>query len=612
MDDNKNPDEDNLDLDEYIYSSNRINKVPSKKMKIYKNKTRRKSPFKQLLIASLIVIIFSSIYVAYIIYKPNNHRVDIYNYYSLYNKDETLFVINDNFLSWPNQPIIEDETIYIPIDFIKEHIDEYIFWDASSQKVVITTPNEVIRISVNNLNYSINNRPAKLTTPVIDLNGLAYISDAFISELYHVNMKYSEDSKLIVLEFPNIKQLQADIDTQKLHLRYEPTHKSPIAYSFTPNEQVIIYDEESNFTKVRTIDGLIGYIPTKNIISTKESIIYFEDIEPVPINTPSEKLVLLWDQIFSMSANYADFRREPHDGLNIISPTWLSFNLDTLNGDIDTSLFDNSYINWAHSEGYEVWPLLADFPSASTEINLGHEILTSTEKRENAITQLINAADTYKIDGINIDFELIRKDDAPYFLQFLREMYPILKKKGVKLSVDTYVPKPWTEYYNRTELAKTSDYIVIMAYDEYYAASETSGPVASIGFVEDGILDTLSQLPKEKILLGIPVYCRVWREEIYDGVVSVSSKDYGMQAAYNLFINHNATFSWIPDIGANYAEYSVIEKGKEITYKVWLEDEQSIQKKLDLAIVYDLAGVGIWKRGLEIPSIWNSFSNYSY
>lgn len=75
--------------------------------------------------------------------------------------------------------------------------------------------------------------------------------------------------------------------------------------------------------------------------------------------------------------------------------------------------------------------------------------------------------------------------------------------------MDNYVPAAYNAYYDREEQAVFADYIVVMAYDEHYNGSE-EGSVASIGFVEQGIKDTLEEVPAEQVILGVPFYTRVW------------------------------------------------------------------------------------------------------
>ena len=43
-----------------------------------------------------------------------------------------------------------------------------------------------------------------------------------------------------------------------------------------------------------------------------------------------------------------------------------------------------------------------------------------------------------------------------------------------------------------------ADYVILMGYDEHYVGSEEAGSVASIGFVRQGVADTLQGVPANK------------------------------------------------------------------------------------------------------------------
>jgi len=147
-----------------------------------------------------------------------------------------------------------------------------------------------------------------------------------------------------------------------------------------------------------------------------------------------------------------------------------------------------------------------------------------------------------------------------------------------------------------------------MTYDEHYSGTE-SGPVASLPFVEQGIQATLAEMPGEKILMGIPFYVRVWREE-EGSTTPPGIENLTMDAAYARFTQNNAEFTWLPDVGSYYAEYTVEENGVSVTYKTWLEDARSVEEKLKLVQNLGIKGVACWKRGLESNGIFELIESY--
>ena len=164
--------------------------------------------------------------------------------------------------------------------------------------------------------------------------------------------------------------------------------------------------------------------------------------------------------------------------------------------------------------------------------------MNNTELREKVINQILVYAGLYNLDGINIDFENINIKDRDMLTQFIRELAPIMKEQGLVLSMDITVKslsENWSLCYDRQELAKAVDYLALMAYDEHWGSSPVSGSVASIGWVEKGIVQLLELgVPPQKILLGIPFYTREWLEKVLeDGRLEVKSKALSMDSVKN-------------------------------------------------------------------------------
>ena len=174
------------------------------------------------------------------------------------------------------------------------------------------------------------------------------------------------------------------------------------------------------------------------------------------------------------------------------------------------SLASSTYVDYCHQNGIEVWALISNLENDS--VNTA-EVLSHTSSRDNLTNNIISAAIQYNLDGINVDFEALNADAVGNsYIQFIRELSLKCANNGIVLSVDNYVPSDYTAFYNRAEQALFADYVVIMAYDEHYAGSPEAGSVASIGFVTDGVENTLKEVPANQVILGMPFYTRVWSE----------------------------------------------------------------------------------------------------
>jgi spore germination protein YaaH len=309
-----------------------------------------------------------------------------------------------------------------------------------------------------------------------------------------------------------------------------------------------------------------------------------------------QKINLAWQYLSQSTPDMSNTSKI--QGLNVISPTW--FVLSSADGSIK-SIADVKYSNWAHKNGYQVWALVTnDFDKDMTS-----QMLSNPASREKAINTLIKFAKDYKLDGINVDFENMYTRDKDLFTLFVKELYQKTKPMGITLSVDVTViikNSNWSECYDRKALAKVSDYIALMAYDQYWAGSPVSGSVSQLKWVEDHLKKVLLEVPKEKLLLGMPFYTRVWKEE-YDASnkLVVTSKAVSMEHAEQLVVENKAAKTWDAVSGQYYATY----KKDGATYKIWLENESSIKLRVELANKYSLAGVASWKLGFEKPGIWN-------
>ena len=108
-----------------------------------------------------------------------------------------------------------------------------------------------------------------------------------------------------------------------------------------------------------------------------------------------------------------------------------------------------------------------------------------------------------------------------------------------------------------------------MGYDENTDGTETAGSVSSLPFVENGIVQTLKDVPAEKVINGMPFYTRMWYTDT-SGIVT--SEILGMNAAGQAVEEKGMVSGWDETTSQNYAE---LETGSG-KYQIWLEDEQSV------------------------------------
>lgn len=531
---------------------------------------------------------------------PTKDTATLDEIFPYYKKGKISVIMEEKNIDVRYRPKVHEENIYLPVDLINSYIDPYYYWDEKEGTLTYTTNNQVIRMKSEELTYFVNSNPLELDMPIMTFDtDMAYVPMGIIQGFSELQYSFNEEKGILVLDSGEQRYGESSVVKKEAQVRISPDIKGKIAEMLLLNDTVRVFGEiDDEWVSVRTDSGMLGYVKRNQLGTIRE---VYPDIQPVEteVNPPMKldiegKINIAWHQVTNPTANNSISKvLENVDGLDVISPTW--FAIKDSEGNI-SNLASKEYVGYAKSKGLSVWGLFSnDFNPERT-----HDVLSSTEKREKVIKQILALVSIYELDGLNIDFERVAKEDGEYYVQFIRELTPYLKEQGVVVSVDMYVPSAWTAHYNRTELGKVIDYLIIMAYDEHWSTSPKSGSVASIGFVENGIVNTLKEVPKEKVILGLPYYTRRWREEEKDGNVQVSSEAYSMSRAKKILDDNGAEIVWLDDVKQFYGEY----KQEAITYKIWLEEEKSIEEKAKLMEKYALAGAAGWKIGLEKPEIW--------
>lgn len=557
-------------------------------------------------IGTLIMVIIIAIALTITIIKrlsPSDELMELTDYYTV-GDNEVLVIMQDHI--YDKKELLIDGEVYIDYETVVKEFNHRFYWDYNENILTYTTPDEILQAEAGSSSYSI-------IKSMIRTNGSGnypiakvfadkvYISIDFVSKHSDMTYKFYTNPNRVVINYKWGDYLFTEVQ-KATQLRQDASIKSPILRELAVGTKLMYVGMEEapkkGFTMVMTEDGVIGYVRNKHI---KES--YYETVESDYIlpkytaQTRSGKINLVFHQVFNQDAvNNLEALIKPTKSLDVVVPTWFSI-IDN-QGSI-SSLANEAYVEKANGLGLEVWGLVDDF---NTEVSM-NDLLSHTSRRETLSNNLVEAALKYKLNGINIDFEKIPSSAGEHYIQFLRELSVKCRNSGIVLSVDNYVPSSYTAYYNREEQGIIVDYVIIMAYDEYYAGSEVAGPVASIGFIKDAVRNTLEIVPKEKTIIAIPFYTRLWKEAS-DG--SVSSESLSMTPASNILADNQVETEWDDGSGYYYGEY---EKDGAL-YRMWQEEESSIEEKLKAIYEADVAGIGAWKLGLEKESIWNIITRY--
>ena len=515
-------------------------------------------------------------------YIPSGEKMDLNEYYGEMADGEIAIVLGTEKMD--ERGLVDGDRVYLPLNVVNTYLNQRYYWDSANQQVLYATPSELTTVAAS----SESGDQVWLKDDTVYLN-LTYIQqytdiDAYISkEPYRIAIQY---------QFDNIKTVTVKKNTS---IRYRGGIKSPVVTSVKKGAQLRLIEELDNWDQVATDDGYIGYIDKKNVGKASETTFdrNFER-EQYSYLTMDGKVNMVWHQVTSTDANayFADATANM-TGVNVISPTWF-YLLDTSGNIANISSAD--YVAQAHEKGLKVWGLIDNF---TQEVSTT-ETLSNTAARQNIISQLIQAATSVGMDGNNVDFESLSEDVGIHFLEFLRELSIECHKNNLVLSVDNPVPEDFTSHYDRAEQGRVVDYVIIMGYDEHYVGSE-AGSVASLPWVEQGIQDTLAEVPAERVINAVPFYTRLWRTT--GG--NVTSEAIGMDQAQQVISENNVETYWDKTTSQNYGKYDIDNS----TYQIWIEDSQSIAEKVKLVSKYNLAGVSEWKLGFENSGIWQVISD---
>lgn len=515
-------------------------------------------------------------------YIPSSEKMDLNEYYGEMADGEIALVIGTEKLE--ERGLVDGDRVYLPLDVVNTYLNQRYYWDSANQQILYATPSELTSVSAS----------SEAGDKVWVKDDKVYLNLTYVQEFTDLDAYITKDPYRIAIQykFKNVKTVTVKKNTS---IRYRGGIKSAILTSVKKGTKLRLIEEMENWDQVATDDGYIGYIDKKKVGEAEKT--KFErsfNREQYSYLTMDSKVNMVWHQVTSTDANayFADATANM-TGVNVISPTW--FYLTDTSGNI-ASIASADYVSQAHEKGLQVWGLIDNF---TQEVSTT-ETLSSTAARQNIISQLIQAAQDVGMDGINVDFESLSEDVGTHFLEFLRELSIECHKNNLVLSVDNPVPEDFTSHYDRAEQGRVVDYVIIMGYDEHYVGSE-AGSVASLPWVEQGIQDTLDEVPAERVINAIPFYTRLWRTT--GG--NVTSEAIGMDQAQQTIADNNVETYWDKTTSQNYGKYDIDNS----TYQIWIEDAQSVAEKVKLVSKYDLAGVSAWKLGFENSGIWKVISD---
>lgn len=515
-------------------------------------------------------------------YIPTKERMDLTEYYGQTGEDEMTVILGTDIME--TKAVKFGDRVYLPLDMVNTYLNQRYYWDSANQQILYATPSELQYYPASGSGDS----------EVWLKDDTVYLNLDFIKKYTDLDAYVYDNPSRIAIQhqFTSVNTVTVKKDTS---IRYRGGIKSLILTDVSKGTTLLYMEALEDWVQVATMDGYIGYV-RKDTLSDMETKDFERDFqkEEYTYLTMEDKVNLSWHQVTTQEANaYLADSIANISGVNVISPTW--FYIQDTAGNIG-NIASADYVSLAHERGLKVWGLIDNFTADVSTT----ETLSQLASRQNIIQQLVQAALSVGLDGINVDFESLSEDAGPHFLEFLRELSIECHKNNLVVSVDNPVPEDFTSHYDRKEQGLVVDYIIIMGYDEHYVGSD-AGSVASLPWVEQGVQDTVTEVTPERTILAIPFYTRLWKTT--GG--AVTSEAIGMDEAQNVLSANAVEPVWDGSVGQNYATF----EQDNSTYQIWLEDAQSIAEKVKLIPKYNLAGVAQWKLGFENGSIWQTISD---
>ena len=509
------------------------------------------------------------------------------------NKTTNLVINNTNVTGNLKQDVfIDGDNIYLSKQDLSNFFDKYIYEDEENNKIITTYEDKIATIGFDENEIEINGSTVSTYAHAIEKDDSIFIPITELKDVYGIEIEYIADTDIVTVDSVAREQKKA-IANGNLAVKSSTNFIAKTVDRVKKGDYVIVISDDGKNAKIRTANGKIGYVKSKKLANTVVTRQEIEEQKPI-----EGKVNLVWDY-YSQVASAPDRSGTTIDGINVVSPAFYHLNTD---GELEENIGEEgeSYIDWAHSNGYQVWAMVQNAGSGMMDVT--SEIMNHYDNRQALIEKIVEGCMEYNLDGINIDFENMKKEDIDLFSRFIIELEPRLKEIGAVLSVDVTAPDgsdTWSLCFDRTVLGDVADYLIFMAYDQYGASSDQAGTTAGYNWIELNIKKFLEtyEVESEKLVLAIPLYARLWTIDnngIVDGRTAIPMNQ------IDDVIPSDVERKWDDELKQNYVEYT--EDGE--TKQMWIEDIDSLKEKVSLIKEYNLGGVASWELGMETEDVW--------
>lgn len=260
-------------------------------------------------------------------------------------------------------------------------------------------------------------------------------------------------------------------------------------------------------------------------------------------------------------------------------------------------------IESAWENGIEPLMVLTPFSNGAFNNQLVKVLVENQEIQDILIQNVLTTVQERGFSGVDIDFEYVLPENRIGYADFVGNMREVMSANGYKTSV-AVAPKERADQsgllYEGIDygmLGENADYVFLMTYEWGY----TYGPpmaVAPLNKVRQVVEYALTEIPREKILMGIPNYGYDWALPYERGITKAQL--IGNVEAVHIAVENGAQIQYAEIAKSPYYTY----RKNGVTHEVWFEDVRSITEKVNLAVEFGLYGVGYWNLMRPFRANW--------
>ncbi|MBY7142117.1 LysM peptidoglycan-binding domain-containing protein [Virgibacillus sp. NKC19-3] len=273
-----------------------------------------------------------------------------------------------------------------------------------------------------------------------------------------------------------------------------------------------------------------------------------------------------------------------------------------------TNLQDELVLEAANATNSAPLLVLTNFSNGTFDSDMAATILRDPDLQETLISNLIHEMNTKGYIGINFDLEYVYPADRENYNDFLRRTVARMHPQGLIVST-AVAPKISAdqqgllyEAHDYRAHGEIVDFVFIMTYEWGWAGGRP-GAIAPISNVQQVLDYAVTEIPRSKIAMGIPLYGRDWEIPWVEGT---TARTISPKAAVQLAAGYGAVIAYDETAQSPFFRY-VDENGQ--AHEVWFEDARSMQAKYDTLKNYGLRGAGYWVLGNPFPQNWAVLQN---